>query len=459
MDERLQGQATEEAGHREETESYRHLQQLLSEKLEVLDMIADNIDGGLKGSNDDSTFSFFYVNEGLPRMLGYTYDEFMKKSGGSAVGAVYPPDLPAALADCERCFARGPVYSAEYRMEKKDGSLMWVLDTGRKSLDSEGVTRINSILMDITPLKQALFDLEVERERYRVALEHMTEAMCEYDVERDLFTVYRKAEGDERAGSQQVELAQFSQVVCAGTLADAEDGAAFFARCTGRESGSMELRVRHPYDEACWYWVQFSCSVIRDRTGAPVRAIGSLKDVTEEKRRHEALLDRAQRDGLTGLLNQTTVKETIQAQLANCSAHTPQKRALMMVDLDCFKEVNDLNGHAYGDHVLTRTARILEEAAGPDSVVGRIGGDEFLILTPYMHPAGAEALAEGMVRQVREIGVEKCFPITCSIGVAYHNHEEEPFAQFFERVDRALYRAKHSGRDRMCIDCAPGTAP
>lgn len=436
--------------HRIGAQSYQYLQRLLREKTEVLDMIAGNIDGGLKGSNDDDTFSFFYVNEGLPRMLGYTYDEFMEKSGGTAVGASYPPDMPAALADCIRCFSQGPSYSTEYRMEKKDGSLIWVQDTGRKMVDNEGITRINSIITDITPLKRALFDLEVERERYRIALEHITGAMCEYDVEKDLFTLYRQTDLNGKCCIRQSEIPDFSQVIGAGALADAADGAAFLARCKGKVTGSMELRTRLPYQNDAWYWVQFSCSVIYDRAGVPVRTIGMLKDITEERARNMALLDQAQHDGLTGLLNQTSAREAIQSYLTMHCDSAPSS-ALIMVDLDRFKEVNDFNGHAYGDKVLVETAGILAEVMGDNCIVGRIGGDEFLALVPCLAPESATRLAEEIVRRVRSIDEDRDFAVSCSVGVA-HRKQGEPFAQFFERADRALYQAKNDGRNRYAVD-------
>lgn len=438
--------------HKIGSQSYRYLQQLLREKTEVLDMIAGNINGGLKGSNDDSTFSYFYVNEGLARMLGYTHDEFMEKTSGTAVGAVYPPDLPAALADCERCFAQGPVYSTEYRMEKKDGSLIWVLDSGRKMVDSEGITRINSIIMDITPLKQALFELEVERERYRIALEHITGAMCEYDIDKDVFTLYRKAGGNEERVIEPFEILDFSREICSGTLANSEDGASVLSLCTGKSAGSVELRTVLPYRDGQWYWVQFSCSLIYDHAGTPVRAIGMLKDITAEKQRNLELLNQARHDGLTGLLNQTAVRQSIEIFLAQSGEAMPFNCALLMLDLDRFKEINDFNGHAYGDQVLIKTARILEQTMGADSILGRLGGDEFLVLIKHTDSDDVLHMAEEIIYRVREIGADKDLSISCSIGIARRARREEPISQFFERADRALYHAKNHGRDGYWVD-------
>ena len=439
--------------HRAGAQSFQRLQRLLGEKTEVLDMIADNINGGLKGSNDDETFSYFYVNDGLPRMLGYTYDEFMKKSGGTAVGAAYPPDVPAAVEQCLRCFEKGPVYSVEYRMEKKDGSLIWVLDSGRKMVDSDGITRINSIVTDITPLKQALFDLEVERERYRIALEHIVGAMCEYDLKKDLFTVYQQTDSSGRQSVQQLEIPQFSLQIRQGIYSSTEDGMAFLDCCLGRRQGMLEFRTCFLHPTGMWYWAQFSCSIICDPTdGKPVRAIGILKDVTTEKNRNLELINQAQRDGLTRLLNQTAAEEAIQNYLVHSREPAAYHCALLIVDLDRFKDVNDCKGHLYGNGVLAQTARILESTAPGNSIIGRIGGDEFILLVKGVEPSTVEQMADEMVRQVRCIGTADGMAVSCSIGIAYRRHRSEHYKELFVRADHALYRAKDQGRDGLTLD-------
>lgn len=431
-------------------QSYQYLQRLLREKSEVIDMITGNITGGLKGSNDDSTYSYFYVNEGLSRMLDFTYEEFMEKTGGTAVGAVYPPDLPAALADCARCFAKGPVYATEYRMEKKDGSLIWVLDSGRKVVDTEGITRINSIVTDITPLKQALFDLEVERERYRIALYNITGSMCEYDIGKDLFTVYRQTERDEGREVEKLDFSNFTGQVRSGALVHPEDGDTFLALCDGHSSGPMEFRTRFFRPDGPWRWNLFSCSVIMDNVGVPVRSIGILKDTTEETQKRLKLLSQVQLDGLTQLLNQTAAREAIQTYLAE--GQDGHYGALLMVDLDRFKEVNDSNGHLYGNDVLVKTARILEDVAGQNSIVGRTGGDEFIVLVKSRKPSALVPLAEQIIQRVNQIGTDISFFVSCSIGIACQLDSEESFAQFFRRADKALYRAKDGGRNQWAMD-------
>ena len=131
-------------------QSYEYLQRLLAEKTRQIALLNSTVSSGLKANWGDDHYSLFYINEGLCRMLGYTEDELMAKCHGRMTELVYPPDLPQALADCERCFANSLTYSTEYRMQRKDGKLIWVWDTGSKSKNEDGKTVINSVIVDIT---------------------------------------------------------------------------------------------------------------------------------------------------------------------------------------------------------------------------------------------------------------------------------------------------------------------
>lgn len=113
-------------------ENYRLLKRLLIEKTQQMEILAQTTAGGMKGSLDDEDYTFFYVNDELCNMLGYTYDEFMEMSGGTAKGAIYPPDVPKAMRDCRECFKKGDEYKTEYRIRKRDGTLLWVMDYGKR---------------------------------------------------------------------------------------------------------------------------------------------------------------------------------------------------------------------------------------------------------------------------------------------------------------------------------------
>lgn len=130
--------------------------ELLQQKQQQMEVVLHSVNGGVKSSNDDDTYSYAYISEELPGMFGYTMEEFKKFTGNNAMGMVYPPDLPRALADCNECFKDGnPTYSTKYRVPCKDGSLKWVMDSGRKTKTPEGNTIINSIYLDITKDEEA----------------------------------------------------------------------------------------------------------------------------------------------------------------------------------------------------------------------------------------------------------------------------------------------------------------
>lgn len=170
------------------------------------------------------------------------------------------------------------------------------------------------------------------------------------------------------------------------------------------------------------------------------------------------LYRQATRDPLTGLANRRQVMSQLDGDIED--ARTQQKPlAVMLLDLDKFKGFNDNYGHAAGDIVLKRFARILKEhTRNKAELAGRVGGEEFLVMLPDTEKDAALERAETILQACRQArlkvptGDEVGF--TASIGVAMYE-PGEPRAQLLQRVDKALYEAKESGRDRYCLAEAP----
>ena len=163
-------------------QSYEYLQRLLVEKSRQIALLNSTVSSGLKANWDDEYYSLFYVNEGLCRMLGYTEEELMAKCRGRMTELVYPPDLPQALTDCERCFANSLTYSTEYRMQRKDGKLIWVWDTGSKSKNEEGKTVINSVIVDITERRHTNDTIRRQKAFFQSLYDTTLCALVQYDL-------------------------------------------------------------------------------------------------------------------------------------------------------------------------------------------------------------------------------------------------------------------------------------
>lgn len=174
------------------------------------------------------------------------------------------------------------------------------------------------------------------------------------------------------------------------------------------------------------------------------------RDVSDRHRAQEILFDRATHDALTGLANRSRLAEELDRALG--VAHgAPHLLAVLLVDVDRFKEVNDTFGHAVGDELLRVAARRLEVGCRAGDLVARLGGDEFLVVMPRVdEPDEAVAAAERLVRRFREPIdlVGQRMHLTLSVGVALATGDE-PVDEVLRRADVALYAAKGAGRDRV----------
>ena len=157
-------------------------------------------------------------------------------------------------------------------------------------------------------------------------------------------------------------------------------------------------------------------------------------------------------DALTYLPNRRQVINNLQKEVHRAERYkTPL--SISMLDIDHFKKINDSYGHTVGDQVLYQLATLLSEGVRESDMVGRYGGEEFLILLPNTKLSKAAELAARLCKLIKEtvIDVGEKTNLTVSIGVAEYRHCEETWQKFLSRADMALYEAKNAGRDRWAI--------
>ena len=165
------------------------------------------------------------------------------------------------------------------------------------------------------------------------------------------------------------------------------------------------------------------------------------------------LYTQAVTDGLTGLFNRKYVEERICEEMIRCRRYG-RDCAVILLDIDFFKKVNDTHGHQAGDLVLQRFARALCDSARSSDIVARYGGEEFLMLLTETNLEGARIFADRLRQGVEGLNIEVddlVLRITTSCGVsAYHKELGSEVADFINEADKALYRAKEAGRNRVC---------
>lgn len=156
----------------------------------------------------------------------------------------------------------------------------------------------------------------------------------------------------------------------------------------------------------------------------------------------------AREDGLTGLPNRREFHERGQQAFAQAQRQGAPFTAVF-IDLDRFKEVNDSQGHAVGDALLTTVAKVIRAQVRASDIPGRLGGDEFALLLPNMHAQAASGYVERLHKQLLSAMNDKGWPVTFSIGVASYQMAPSDFDTMIKQADTLMYEAKRNGRDRI----------
>ena len=293
-------------------------------------------------------------------------------------------------------------------------------------------------------------ELRASEERFSLAVQGANDGLWDWEVAAR--SIYVSPRGERMLGFEPGELggapdewlARIDQPARSRLLAVVASGAD-----RGERHFAREHRMRRR--DGALIWVLTRGVVVRGADGRVQRIAGSLSDISERKRAEEQLLHDALHDGLTGLANRTLFLDRLKQATAERERDPEVGFALLFLDLDRFKIVNDSLGHSVGDALLVAIAARLDKLMRPTDTVARLGGDEFALLARDVHDsADAAHIAERIQNRLAEpfvIDGHEVFA-SASIGIALPGNRETSADYLLRDADIAMYRAKAAGRGR-----------
>lgn len=209
-----------------------------------------------------------------------------------------------------------------------------------------------------------------------------------------------------------------------------------------------EARIRHANGE--YHWISVRCTVTEvDENGKPACMLGVRIDIDDQKKAERQVEWLASHDSLTSLPNRSALYQHFN-RLLQCSEQKQAGLALLFVDLDRFKNINDTMGHSTGDQLLVRVAERMKHFIGESGFVARQGGDEFIIILPHVNEQQTESKVIELIHTLgrRYLLDPHQFVITPSIGISLYPQDGSDFDTLYKHADTAMYSAKKEGRNR-----------
>ncbi|MBN9311401.1 bifunctional diguanylate cyclase/phosphodiesterase, partial [Devosia sp.] len=379
-----------------------------------------------------------------PRWLEMVEISTEETLGEGWARVLHPDDLGPTLAAWQAAIRSGEPADVEYRIKLKSGDYRWMRARAAPRRNRQGaIIRWYGTLEDIHDRRMAEAALRESEAFARSILEASTMAIEVLD--RDGRLIFMNG-----PGMKIMEVERFESIrglPFETFWPDAVKPAVAQAIALARAGHSVRKTLYGPTAKGKPRWWDFSVSPILDDSGGVARLLTSSRDVTEAKRNEDAIAHLARHDALTGLPNRMHFQEALEAGLAGLGAGS---FAVLSIDLDDFKQVNDTLGHQAGDRLLREVAGRLGYCAGAQGLVARLGGDEFALLLKLGRPDEATRMAQSILSALAEpFTIEgETVHVGASIGIALAPRDGATGESLLHSADVALYRVKaDNGRD------------
>lgn len=380
-----------------------------------------------------------YIAPQVTRMLGYAPEEWTNFQFWT--DHLHEADREWVTLYCKQKTQQGKAHTFDYRFLKKDGKTVWLRDFISIEMEFNRPIRLRGLMIDITERKTT----ELELKKLSLAVKQSPAAVVITDIQGAIEYINPKFTRITGYTLEEVR-GRNPRILQSGNMPPEVYQNLWETISLGEEwHGELENKRK----DGSFFWELASISPVRDKTGKITHFIGVKEDITERKRYEKRLHHMATHDELTGLANRTLLQERLNQSLQHAYGSNRQV-AVLLLDLDRFKVINDSLGHDFGDKLLGAVAKRLSKSVRTGDIIARLGGDEFVVLLPEVDEASTAALVANKLLQClsapfvidgREIIV------TASMGICLSSPDSNDETTLIRNADIAMYRAKSAGNN------------
>jgi diguanylate cyclase (GGDEF)-like protein/PAS domain S-box-containing protein len=392
-----------------------------------------------------------FTNLALQEMLGYTAEELSTLSPG---GPSRPEDWKESESQWRELLAGAAnSYNGARSFQHKDGHLVWVHEAVSLLRDEDGMpVHFVAQIESLEARRSAEERLAQEREHLRVTLQSINDPVITTDASTRITYINAAAEDILGLTFKAAERRRVDEIVHLIDPKSSRSAVSLIAQCVlNRKVMRREQFCALQRPDGAVRYVQDVVSPLTDAAGLLSGLVIVFHDATPDVDRAMDLQHRASHDSLTGLCNRAEFEQQISATWAK-ARHLGLPAAIVAIDLDRFKAVNDAAGHAAGDALLCKVAEVCRHAVRSSDTVARLGGDEFAIILDKCSAERARSIAERILRVLNPLQFEwqgTAHRIGASVGLAMSAPDLPDEFAWLKAADQACYAAKAGGRGQL----------
>ncbi len=406
---------------------------------ELVDTISDSISGGNVHFKLDESLTILSVNKRFLAFCGYTQKDLATRFDNKFINLIEESHRSIVLDVIKNRSIEESKSQIFYPLLCADGykdviNVFVLLSGGREA---------ENFLIDLAAIKHVKEEKDIAAERYKIVAEQSESIIFDFnniDKTISLNSYFKDKFGYGIQGNIYDNIAKDKLIF--------DEDLDRFMRISKEDKDYNEIEMRVKKSDGEYIWCKVRMTTLRNEEKKAVRLIGKIIDVDESRKEKQQLIEKASRDDMTGMYNKLFTEQLISAALKK-DANTSLS-AFLLFDIDNFKHINDEFGHMQGDSVLYQICDDLRLIFRSTDILGRIGGDEFLV---FIKNISSEDHALKKARDILELIENKYseekdgFVVSVSVGISFYDKDGDTYKELFIKADKALYQAKRKGKN------------